>query len=96
MDIVEPSTAWRFDPVELARRNSHGVPQEKIEKMLERYEHSVTVGSILAAHVPTRDRYILAYLQHAWLTLYCSWVSTTTSDIRVCVSGCNGERVVFA
>ena len=58
VEIVEPTTPWRFNPSELARRNSHGVPRDKIEKMLERYEHGVTVDSILARRKPTRERQV--------------------------------------
>lgn len=44
--LVEPSTPWRFDAEELAKRNSHGVPLGAIQRMLERYEHGVTVDDV--------------------------------------------------
>ena len=36
------------------RRNSHQVPRHHLEKMLDRYEHNVTVESILASNQPER------------------------------------------
>jgi len=36
--LVEPRTPWRFDPVQLAARNSHGVPRNIITKRVKEYE----------------------------------------------------------
>lgn len=36
--LVEPETSWAKDPVECAKRNSHGVPLETIERMLASWE----------------------------------------------------------
>lgn len=33
-EIIEPKTKWRYDPVQCSLKNSHGVPQSTIEKML--------------------------------------------------------------
>lgn len=52
VEILAPSTAWRFDPVECARRNRHGVPEPAIWKMLQRWEEDVTVEKILASNPP--------------------------------------------
>ncbi|GBM98907.1 NEDD4-binding protein 2-like 1 [Araneus ventricosus] len=41
--ILEPNTPWKFKPKELAFRNKHGVPKEKITKMLARYQHNITL-----------------------------------------------------
>uniref|UniRef100_A0ACB8E6F8 Uncharacterized protein n=1 Tax=Sphaerodactylus townsendi TaxID=933632 RepID=A0ACB8E6F8_9SAUR len=49
----EPDTWWKFKPKELERRNIHGVSKEKIKKMLERYEHCLTISSILNSSVPS-------------------------------------------
>ena len=38
VSVQEPDTPWKNDPVELAKRNQHGVPQEIIEEMLHRWE----------------------------------------------------------
>ncbi|KAF1590747.1 NEDD4-binding protein 2, partial [Eudyptes moseleyi] len=51
----EPDTWWKFKPKELERRNIHGVSKEKIKRMLERYEHCLTVSSILDSSVPDRS-----------------------------------------
>lgn len=36
------------------RRNIHGVSKEKIKRMLERYEHCLTVSSVLDSSVPDK------------------------------------------
>ncbi|NXK99237.1 N4BP2 protein, partial [Mesembrinibis cayennensis] len=51
----EPDTWWKFKPKELERRNIHGVSKEKIKRMLERYEHCLTVRSILDSSVPDKS-----------------------------------------
>ncbi|NWX49250.1 N4BP2 protein, partial [Steatornis caripensis] len=51
----EPDTWWKFKPKELERRNIHGVSKEKIKRMLERYEHCLTVCSILDSSVPDKS-----------------------------------------
>ncbi|NWS46282.1 N4BP2 protein, partial [Probosciger aterrimus] len=50
----EPGTWWKFKPKELERRNIHGVSKEKIKRMLERYEHCLTVSSVLDSSVPDK------------------------------------------
>ncbi|XP_061484423.1 NEDD4-binding protein 2-like 1 [Rhineura floridana] len=50
----EPDTHWKFNVRELARRNSHGVPREKIQRMKEQYEHNVTFHIVLHAEEPAR------------------------------------------
>ena len=37
--IVEPNTQWAFNAKELTEKNTHGVPLESIERMLERYQN---------------------------------------------------------
>ncbi|NXO68910.1 N4BP2 protein, partial [Phainopepla nitens] len=51
----EPDTWWKFKPKELERRNIHGVSKEKIKRMLERFEHCLTVRSILDSSVPDKS-----------------------------------------
>jgi predicted kinase len=48
IDIVEPTTTWRFDVDELAKRNTHGVPRESIKNMVARYEHDITPEDLIA------------------------------------------------
>ena len=85
VEIVEPTTPWRFNPSELARRNSHGVPQDKIEKMLERYQHGVTVDSILASsRKPTRERQV-TYFTHV---KYVTPLVEKSALIEVAVGAC--------
>ncbi|XP_056417865.1 NEDD4-binding protein 2-like 1 [Hyla sarda] len=50
--FLEPNTHWKFDVRELARRNSHGVPREKIQRMKNAYEHDVTFNMVLHAEKP--------------------------------------------
>ncbi|KAJ3273344.1 NEDD4-binding protein 2 [Terramyces sp. JEL0728] len=54
--IIEPSTEWWVskDAAELALRNRHGVSQEAIERMLERYESDFSVENILNSKPPRR------------------------------------------
>ncbi|GBO22986.1 NEDD4-binding protein 2-like 1 [Araneus ventricosus] len=44
--ILDPDTPWKFQPQELAIRNKHNVGKEKIERMLARYEHNITLDSM--------------------------------------------------
>lgn len=54
----EPNTQWKFDPVELERRNKHGVPQQKISQMLERFCFPISVETVMTSQEPphARDR----------------------------------------
>ena len=54
VEIREPQTPWKFDPEELAKRNSHGVPLETIEHLVQEWDHGPTVESILESEKPTR------------------------------------------
>ena len=38
VEVLEPVTEWRNKEAELAKRNIHSVPREKIRQMLDRYE----------------------------------------------------------
>lgn len=42
IEVLEPVTPWRTKEAELAKRNIHSVPREKIRQMLERYEKGWT------------------------------------------------------
>jgi len=46
LELVEPSTAWRYQESQLARRNVHGVPYPQIQAMLARFERNLT-GKLL-------------------------------------------------
>ena len=48
LHIMEPDTEWKFKPGILAKKNSHGVPKQKIEIMLDRYEKNISVENLLA------------------------------------------------
>lgn len=37
-EILEPNTKWKFDVEECAKRNTHGVSESAIQKMLDRWE----------------------------------------------------------
>lgn len=56
VDICEMDTEWCFKPSELARRNSHGVNKEAIERLLDRYQRHVTVESLMAMLLPPGER----------------------------------------
>ncbi|KAM4699129.1 NEDD4-binding protein 2-like 1 isoform 1-T1 [Discoglossus pictus] len=53
--FLEPDTRWKFNVPELARKNSHGVPRDKIQRMKEVYEHNVTFHTVLHSEKPTRN-----------------------------------------
>ena len=46
LELVEPSTPWRYQESQLARRNVHGVPYPQIQAMLARFERNLT-GKLL-------------------------------------------------
>ncbi|KAJ3280953.1 NEDD4-binding protein 2 [Borealophlyctis nickersoniae] len=54
--VCEPDTEWwkNRDVEELARRNSHGVPAEAIQRMIDRWEVDFTVDEILKSEPPHR------------------------------------------
>jgi len=47
--ISEPQTPWRRNPSELAKRNTHLVPEETIGRMLAKWEEDFTVESVMAS-----------------------------------------------
>nr|XP_057935411.1 NEDD4-binding protein 2-like 2 isoform X2 [Doryrhamphus excisus] len=52
VDFCEPNTSWKFDPYELEKRNKHGVPQEKIAQMLDRFYSPISVEDVLSSQEP--------------------------------------------
>ncbi|MBN3281956.1 N42L2 protein, partial [Polyodon spathula] len=48
----EPDTWWKYKPRELERHTKHGVPKEKIKRMLEHYQRYVTVQNIMGSTNP--------------------------------------------
>ena len=52
VEIKEPNTPWKFDAEELAKRNTHNVPREVINKMLSNWQPDITVEDILKAEKP--------------------------------------------
>eukprot|EP01125_Pyxidicula_operculata_P006706 TRINITY_DN2304_c0_g1_i1.p1 TRINITY_DN2304_c0_g1~~TRINITY_DN2304_c0_g1_i1.p1 ORF type:complete len:1245 (+),score=308.37 TRINITY_DN2304_c0_g1_i1:1-3735(+) len=51
VEIVEPSTPWKIDTQELAKRSKHGVTPEALEKLKEKMEN-YTITDILKAESP--------------------------------------------
>lgn len=47
IELMEPQTPWKYKANELARRTFHGVPQDHIERMINRYEHNITVDMLI-------------------------------------------------
>jgi len=45
--FVEPNTPWARNPRQLAKKNSHGVPREKIKEMLSRWEDDFSIAAII-------------------------------------------------
>ncbi|KAL6631500.1 P-loop containing nucleoside triphosphate hydrolase protein [Neocallimastix californiae] len=57
IEIREPDTAWwkNGDVEQLAGKTLHGVPVDKIQGMLEKWENDFTVESILNSEPPSRN-----------------------------------------
>ncbi|THK32845.1 uncharacterized protein LOC107048797 [Diachasma alloeum] len=47
IEVLEPDTPWANKIGELAKRNSHGVPKDKIERMLMGFEPGITGKKLL-------------------------------------------------
>ncbi|XP_022183271.1 NEDD4-binding protein 2 isoform X2 [Myzus persicae] len=47
IEIVEPSTEWAWDGMELFKKNVHSVPYDFIISYLRRYERNITIDSLL-------------------------------------------------
>ena len=45
-ELKEPDTSWKFDAKILAQKNTHGVPEESIKKMIVRYEKDLNIDDI--------------------------------------------------
>tara|TARA_Y100000310_G_scaffold275978_1_gene292800 strand:- start:11004 stop:11474 length:471 start_codon:yes stop_codon:yes gene_type:complete len=52
VEFHEPDTPWKFDADELAKRNTHGVPQSAIQGMIDRWETDPTVEKVLQSKKP--------------------------------------------
>ncbi|XP_037123873.1 NEDD4-binding protein 2-like 2 [Syngnathus acus] len=52
VDFCEPNTSWKYDPSELEKRNKHGVSQEKIAQMLDRFCWPVSIDAVLSSQEP--------------------------------------------
>ena len=52
IEIREAETPWKFDAEELTRRNSHGVPRNVIDDMLDRWHPDMTVDDIVNSEKP--------------------------------------------
>lgn len=44
VEYAEPNTPWKFDAKELARRNTHRVPEAAIQKMIDNWQPTETLG----------------------------------------------------
>lgn len=52
VQIRESDTPWKFDAEELTKRNTHKVPREIIDKMLQNWQPNITVEDILSSERP--------------------------------------------
>lgn len=43
ISILEPDTQWKYDVEECYRRNTHNVPRETIQKMLDRFQSTKNI-----------------------------------------------------
>ncbi|XP_074072175.1 NEDD4-binding protein 2-like 2 isoform X2 [Macrotis lagotis] len=56
VEFHEPETWWKFDPVELEKRNKHGVSREKIAQMLDHYEYKMSISIVMNSVEPPHRR----------------------------------------
>ncbi|XP_066516814.1 NEDD4-binding protein 2-like 2 [Hoplias malabaricus] len=66
VEFVEPDTSWKCDPIELEKRNTHGVPRESIAKMLDRFDLPINVDVVMNSWEPphkSKDRHSKPYGQ---------------------------------
>ncbi|XP_057323772.1 uncharacterized protein LOC130666620 isoform X2 [Microplitis mediator] len=47
VEVLEMTTPWAYNVNELTRKNTHGVPKEKVRMMLEKYEKGITGKKLL-------------------------------------------------
>lgn len=52
VEFHEPDTPWARDAEELAKRNTHGVPQHSIQRMIDRWDYNPTIEDILKSKAP--------------------------------------------
>lgn len=52
VEFAEPNTPWKFNAEELARRNSHGVPLDRIQQMLNQWQKNITVDDVMNSKPP--------------------------------------------
>ncbi|KAE8295075.1 NEDD4-binding protein 2-like 2 Phosphonoformate immuno-associated protein 5 [Larimichthys crocea] len=52
VDFCEPDTTWKFDPRELEKRNKHGVHQEKIAQMMDRFSLPISIDIVMSSQEP--------------------------------------------
>ena len=53
IELLEPSNAWIYDASVLAQRNTHGVSEAAIRRMLLRFARNPTVDDIINSTAPT-------------------------------------------
>jgi NEDD4-binding protein 2 len=47
IEVIEPDTHWAFSLDQLAAKNTHGVQEDVLRTMLDRYEHNVIAETLL-------------------------------------------------
>jgi NEDD4-binding protein 2 len=46
ISLETPDTEWAWNSEELAKRNTHGVPKDTIDRMLARFQHEISLDEI--------------------------------------------------
>jgi predicted kinase len=52
IEFREPQTEWAWNADELAKRNTHGVPKDKIEQMISRFDPNTDIEYIENSKAP--------------------------------------------
>jgi NEDD4-binding protein 2 len=76
VELREPDTSWKYDPTQLARRNSHSIQEYKIERMLERFNRDVTAEMMIKQLSKSEDHQVC----HTYSTLGYSYKPLSTSS----------------
>lgn len=56
VDIQTSDTDWACDARQCSKKNSHGVPEDKIQQMLDNFEKYTSLEDILKAEMTYRKK----------------------------------------
>lgn len=75
IEIMEPTTPWRFNPIKLAQTNKHRVPLDRIQIMKENYETGVSLKDL------AKSLWRLELVQKPLLRLFPPYLPNLTNHV---------------